>query len=59
MRQRTIDWEAVRRDVGGRCFICEFLARNPHFAYHVVTDQGLDLGEEDMQSLAERIRAAF
>jgi diadenosine tetraphosphate (Ap4A) HIT family hydrolase len=36
MRHRTIDWEAVRRDVGGRCFICEFLAGNPQFAHHVV-----------------------
>jgi diadenosine tetraphosphate (Ap4A) HIT family hydrolase len=36
MRHKTIDWEAVRRDVGGRCFICEFLAGNPHFAHRVV-----------------------
>jgi diadenosine tetraphosphate (Ap4A) HIT family hydrolase len=36
MRHKTIDWEAVRREVGGRCFICEFLAGNPQFAHRVV-----------------------
>jgi diadenosine tetraphosphate (Ap4A) HIT family hydrolase len=35
-RTRTIDWEAVRRETGGRCFICELLAGNPEFHHHVV-----------------------
>jgi diadenosine tetraphosphate (Ap4A) HIT family hydrolase len=35
-RRRAIDWEAVRRETGGHCFICEFLAGNPEFRHHVV-----------------------
>jgi diadenosine tetraphosphate (Ap4A) HIT family hydrolase len=39
-RKRTIDWKEVRREVGGRCFICEFLAGNPEFRHHVVYEDG-------------------
>jgi diadenosine tetraphosphate (Ap4A) HIT family hydrolase len=31
-----IDPEAIRRELGDRCFICEFLGGNPEFAHHVV-----------------------
>jgi diadenosine tetraphosphate (Ap4A) HIT family hydrolase len=31
-----VDPEAIRRDLGGRCFICELLAGNPQFAHHVI-----------------------
>jgi diadenosine tetraphosphate (Ap4A) HIT family hydrolase len=31
-----IDPEAIRRDLDGRCFICELLAGNPQFAHHVI-----------------------
>jgi diadenosine tetraphosphate (Ap4A) HIT family hydrolase len=31
-----IDPEAIRRELAGRCFICELLADNPEFAHHVV-----------------------
>lgn len=34
--QRTIDWDAVRRELGDRCFICELLNGNPEFRHHVV-----------------------
>jgi diadenosine tetraphosphate (Ap4A) HIT family hydrolase len=34
--RRTIDWADVRRQVAGRCFICELLAGDPEFAHHVV-----------------------
>lgn len=40
MRRRTIDWEALRREVGDRCFICELLAGNPEFRHHVVYEDG-------------------
>ena len=36
MKTRTLDVDALRRDVGDRCFICELLAGNPVFAHHVV-----------------------
>jgi diadenosine tetraphosphate (Ap4A) HIT family hydrolase len=36
MRRRTIDWEALRRELGDRCFICELLNGNPEFRHHVV-----------------------
>jgi diadenosine tetraphosphate (Ap4A) HIT family hydrolase len=36
MRHRTIDWEAVRRELGDRCFICELVNGNPDFRHHVV-----------------------
>lgn len=34
--RRTIDWAEVRREVGGRCFICELVAGNPEFEHHIV-----------------------
>lgn len=36
MTRRRIDFDAVRRELGGRCFVCELLAGNPEFAHHVV-----------------------
>jgi diadenosine tetraphosphate (Ap4A) HIT family hydrolase len=35
-RNRTIDWDAVRRELGDRCFICELVDGNPDFRHHVV-----------------------
>jgi len=35
-RRRRIDFDAVRRELAGRCFICELLAGNPEYAHHVV-----------------------
>lgn len=40
MRRRTIDWEALRREVGDRCFICELLDGNPDFRHRVVYEDG-------------------
>jgi diadenosine tetraphosphate (Ap4A) HIT family hydrolase len=36
VRRRRVDFEAVRRELAGRCFICELLAGNPEYAHHVV-----------------------
>jgi diadenosine tetraphosphate (Ap4A) HIT family hydrolase len=36
MSRRTIDFEAQRRELAGRCFICELLAGNPEYRHHVV-----------------------
>jgi diadenosine tetraphosphate (Ap4A) HIT family hydrolase len=36
MRRRRIDFEAVRRDLAGRCFVCELLSGNPEYAHHLV-----------------------
>jgi diadenosine tetraphosphate (Ap4A) HIT family hydrolase len=36
VRRRRVDFEAVRRELAGRCFICEQLAGNPDYAHHVV-----------------------
>ena len=36
MTRRRIDFDAVQRELGGRCFVCELLAGNPEFAHHVV-----------------------
>ena len=36
MRRRRIYFDAVRRELGGRCFICELVAGNPDYAHHVV-----------------------
>jgi diadenosine tetraphosphate (Ap4A) HIT family hydrolase len=36
MRRRTIDFEALRQELAGRCFICELLAGNPEFRHHVI-----------------------
>jgi len=40
VKRRRVDFDALREDLQGRCFICEFLAGNPHFAHHVVYDDG-------------------
>ena len=34
--RRRIDFDAVRRELAGRCFICELLAGNPDYAHHLV-----------------------
>jgi diadenosine tetraphosphate (Ap4A) HIT family hydrolase len=36
VQRRHVDPEQVRRDLGGRCFICELVAGNPEFEHHVV-----------------------
>ena len=41
MRRTTIDFEALRRELAGRCFICELLAGNPEFRHHVVYEDDL------------------
>jgi diadenosine tetraphosphate (Ap4A) HIT family hydrolase len=33
---RPVDFEAIRRHLAGRCFICEMLAGNPEFRHHIV-----------------------
>jgi diadenosine tetraphosphate (Ap4A) HIT family hydrolase len=33
---RRVDFERIRAQLGGRCFICEMLAGNPDFRHHVV-----------------------
>ena len=34
--RRRIDFDAVRSELAGRCFICELLAGNPEYVHHVV-----------------------
>jgi diadenosine tetraphosphate (Ap4A) HIT family hydrolase len=36
MSTKRIDFEALRRQLGDRCFICEMLSGNPEFAHHLV-----------------------
>jgi diadenosine tetraphosphate (Ap4A) HIT family hydrolase len=36
VRRRKIDFEGVRRRLGGRCFICELLAGNPEYEHELV-----------------------
>jgi diadenosine tetraphosphate (Ap4A) HIT family hydrolase len=36
VRRRRVDFEAVRRELAGRCFVCELLAGNPAYAHHLV-----------------------
>jgi diadenosine tetraphosphate (Ap4A) HIT family hydrolase len=36
VRRHRVDFEAARRELAGRCFICELLAGNPDHAHHVV-----------------------
>jgi diadenosine tetraphosphate (Ap4A) HIT family hydrolase len=31
-----IDFDVIRRELDGRCFVCELLAGNPEYAHHVV-----------------------
>jgi diadenosine tetraphosphate (Ap4A) HIT family hydrolase len=40
-RRRRIDFEAVRRELGDRCFVCELVAGNPDYAHHVVYEDEL------------------
>jgi len=40
MKRRRIDFEAVRRELAGRCFVCELLAGNSEYAHHVVYEDG-------------------
>ena len=39
--RRRIDFEAVRSELAGLCFICELLAGNPEYAHHVVYEDEL------------------
>jgi diadenosine tetraphosphate (Ap4A) HIT family hydrolase len=39
--RRRIDFEAVRSELAGRCFICELLAGNPEYAHQVVYEDEL------------------
>jgi diadenosine tetraphosphate (Ap4A) HIT family hydrolase len=36
MPTERVDYDAVRRALGDRCFICEMLAGNPDYQHHVV-----------------------
>jgi diadenosine tetraphosphate (Ap4A) HIT family hydrolase len=36
MAQRPYDFDAIRRQIGDRCFICEMLSGNPEFRHHVI-----------------------
>ena len=36
MRRKTIDWTALREQLGDRCFICQFVAGNSDFRHHIV-----------------------
>jgi ATP adenylyltransferase len=36
VNRRRLDFDAVRRELGDRCFICEFLAGNPDYAHDVL-----------------------
>ena len=36
MRRRLIDHEAIRKQIAGRCFICEMLSGNPEYAHNLV-----------------------
>jgi diadenosine tetraphosphate (Ap4A) HIT family hydrolase len=35
-RQGPHDFEEIRRQIGGRCFVCELLQGNPEFRHHVI-----------------------
>jgi diadenosine tetraphosphate (Ap4A) HIT family hydrolase len=39
--RRIVDFEAIRRRLGERCFICEMLAGNPEFRHHIVYEDEL------------------
>jgi ATP adenylyltransferase len=51
--RRRIDFEAVRRELGGRCFVCELLAGNPDYAHHVVYE------DETAIAFLERFQMMF
>jgi diadenosine tetraphosphate (Ap4A) HIT family hydrolase len=44
VRTRRIDFDEVRRELAGRCFICELLAGNPEYAHHVVYEDERAIG---------------
>lgn len=33
---RTVDFDEVRSELRGRCFICEILSGNPEFSHHII-----------------------
>jgi diadenosine tetraphosphate (Ap4A) HIT family hydrolase len=35
-RRKRVDFNAIREELRGRCFICEMLAGNPEYEHHVV-----------------------
>jgi diadenosine tetraphosphate (Ap4A) HIT family hydrolase len=35
-KRRRVDFNAIREELRGRCFICEMLAGNPEYQHHVV-----------------------
>jgi diadenosine tetraphosphate (Ap4A) HIT family hydrolase len=35
-RRKRVDFSAIRKELRGRCFICEMLAGNPEYEHHVV-----------------------
>jgi ATP adenylyltransferase len=36
MRTRAVDFDALRRELAGRCFVCELVGGNPEFRHHLV-----------------------
>jgi diadenosine tetraphosphate (Ap4A) HIT family hydrolase len=41
-RRKRVDFNAIREELQGRCFICEMLAGNPEYEHHVVyEDEGV------------------
>jgi diadenosine tetraphosphate (Ap4A) HIT family hydrolase len=36
VRRREVDWNELRQQLGGRCFICELVAGNPGYSHHIV-----------------------
>lgn len=36
MERRSVDFDAIRTELAGRCFICELLAGNPDFEHRVI-----------------------
>jgi diadenosine tetraphosphate (Ap4A) HIT family hydrolase len=36
VRTRPVDLETIRRELAGRCFVCEMLRGKPEFRHHVV-----------------------
>lgn len=39
-RRARVDFNAIREELRGRCFICEMLAGNPEYQHHVVYEDG-------------------
>lgn len=34
--RKVVDFDAIQRQLAGRCFICELLGGNPEYAHHIV-----------------------